>query len=80
MLVLSRKVGEWVLIDGSISITVIATRGRTAKLGVAAPPEVAVLREELVAEADTAPEAEGRFPGVTRPRSRGPTQDGRSCA
>jgi carbon storage regulator len=78
MLVLSRKVGERVLIDGSIIITVIATRGRTVKIGVAAPPEVAVLREELVAEADSAPGAGGRSPKITWPRSRGPTQDGRS--
>jgi carbon storage regulator len=80
MLVLNRKVGERVLINGSIIITVIATQGRIVKTGVAAPPEMVVLREELVAEADTAPGAEGRSPGMARPRSRGPIQDGRSWA
>ena len=47
MLVLSRKVGESILISESIRVTVVqATNGRI-RLGIDAPPEVIVLREEL---------------------------------
>jgi carbon storage regulator len=48
MLVLSRKVGESILISESIRVTVVqsAKNGRI-RLGIDAPPEVIVLREEL---------------------------------
>jgi len=48
MLVLSRKVGESILISESIRVTVVqaANHGRI-RLGIEAPPEVIVLREEL---------------------------------
>jgi carbon storage regulator len=47
MLVLSRKLGEKVRIGGGITITVLgADRGR-ARLGIEAPQDVLVLREEL---------------------------------
>jgi carbon storage regulator len=48
MLVLSRKVGESILISESIRVTVVqsAKNGRI-RLGIDAPPEVKVLREEL---------------------------------
>ena len=48
MLVLSRKVGESIVISESIRITVVqsAKNGRIL-LGIDAPPEVKVLREEL---------------------------------
>ena len=75
MLVLSRKVGERVIINGSIVVTVIATQGRMVKIGVEAPPEVVVLREELVAQAGTALEAKGGPAVVSQPRLGSPTQD-----
>jgi len=48
MLVLSRKVGESILISESIRVTVVqsSNNGRI-RLGIEAPPEVIVLREEL---------------------------------
>jgi carbon storage regulator len=49
MLVLSRKRGERIVIPGcSVTLTVVAVEGNRVRLGVAAPPEVAVVREELV--------------------------------
>ena len=49
MLVLSRKRGERIVIPGcSITITVAAVKGDAVRLGIVAPAEVAVLREELV--------------------------------
>ena len=51
MLVLTRKNGERIIIDGQIEITVVEVRGNQVRLGVQAPREVTVLREELVGEA-----------------------------
>lgn len=45
MLILTRKVGESVLIGDDISITVLSVRGNQVKLGVEAPKEVSVHRE-----------------------------------
>jgi carbon storage regulator len=47
MLVLSRKLGEAVVIGGTIRLTVVAIRGNQIRLGITAPPEVAIRREEL---------------------------------
>ena len=47
MLVLSRKVGESILISESIRITVVQAANGRIRLGIDAPPEVKVLREEL---------------------------------
>ena len=44
MLILTRKVGESVLIGDDISITVWSVRGNQVKLGVQAPKEVSVHR------------------------------------
>ena len=43
MLILTRKVGESVLIGDDISITVLSVRGNQVKLGVQAPKEVSCL-------------------------------------
>jgi carbon storage regulator len=48
MLVLSRRVGEEIVIDGNIRITVVALRGQQVRLGITAPKSVAVAREELL--------------------------------
>jgi carbon storage regulator len=48
MLVLSRKVGESILISESIRITVLQGNNGRIRLGIDAPPEVIVLREELI--------------------------------
>lgn len=48
MLVLGRKLGERVLIAEDISITVLEIGNGRVKLGIAAPAEVPVHREELV--------------------------------
>ena len=47
MLILTRKVGESVLIGDDISITVLSVRGNQVKLGVQAPKEVSVHRGEI---------------------------------
>jgi carbon storage regulator len=47
MLVLSRKVGERILIGDNISITVVRITGGAVRIGVEAPPHLAVIRQEL---------------------------------
>ena len=47
MLILTRKVGESVLMGNDISITILSVRGNQVKLGVEAPKEVSVHREEI---------------------------------
>jgi len=49
MLVLSRRPGEKVLLPGlGVTVQVLAVRRGEVRLGIVAPPEVAILREELV--------------------------------
>jgi carbon storage regulator len=47
MLVLTRKVGEKIVIDGCITVTVVAADGNKIRLGITAPPEVRIDREEV---------------------------------
>ena len=47
MLYLTRKVGEAIIINDNIELTVVEVRGKTAKLGITFPPEATVLRKEL---------------------------------
>ena len=52
MLVLSRQENESIVIDGEIVVTILEIRGNQIRLGIEAPQEVAVWREELVASAE----------------------------
>lgn len=47
MLYLTRKIGESVIINNSIELTVIEVKGKTVKLGFQFPPEASILRKEL---------------------------------
>ncbi len=47
MLVLTRKVGSRIIIDGQITIQVVQVKGRQVRLGIEAPRETKVYREEL---------------------------------
>jgi carbon storage regulator len=47
MLVLSRHKNESIVIGNGIVVTVLSTGGRTVRLGISAPPEVPVHRQEV---------------------------------
>lgn len=49
MLVLTRKLGENIRIGDSVKITVLEVRSGQVKLGIEAPPEVKIHREEIYA-------------------------------
>ena len=47
MLILTRRVGETVVIGTDVTVTVLGVKGNQVRLGVNAPREVAVHREEI---------------------------------
>ena len=48
MLVLSRKVGDKLVIDGNITVEVVKIQGNRISLGIVAPSDVKILRGELI--------------------------------
>jgi carbon storage regulator len=47
MLILTRRVGETLMIGDDVTVTVLGVKGNQARIGVNAPKEVAVHREEI---------------------------------
>ncbi|RUO37666.1 carbon storage regulator [Aliidiomarina shirensis] len=47
MLILTRRVGETLMINDDIKVTVLAVNGNQVKIGIDAPNNVAVHREEI---------------------------------
>lgn len=47
MLVLTRRIGETIVIDGNIRVTVVSVQGDRIRLGIAAPASVPVHRQEV---------------------------------
>lgn len=48
MLVLARKKGQTIVVDGRIEVTVLEVEGDTVKIGISAPREVQIIRKELL--------------------------------
>ena len=47
MLILTRRVGETLMIGDNVTVTVLGVKGNQIRIGVNAPKEVAVHREEI---------------------------------
>ena len=58
MLILTRRVGESLMIGDDVTITVLGVKGNQARIGVKAPKEVAVHREEILNRIEEAAAAE----------------------
>ena len=47
MLVLTRKVGESIIIDGGITVTIVSNDNGKVRIGITAPPDVRIDRQEV---------------------------------
>lgn len=47
MLILSRRVSESIIIADDVTITVLSVKGKQVRIGIDAPPEISVHREEV---------------------------------
>ncbi|TBR14026.1 MAG: carbon storage regulator [Lysobacter sp.] len=47
MLILTRRVGETLMIGDSVSVTVLGVKGNQVRIGITAPKDVSVHREEI---------------------------------
>ncbi len=69
MLVLRRKVGESIVLAGVINVSVLAVEGERVKIGISAPPDVTIVREELLRTAMTDPVSnQSASPAPVQPR------------
>lgn len=50
MLVLSRRIGETIVIDEKIEITVVDVQGDMVKIGINAPRDISIFRQEIYQE------------------------------
>ena len=67
MLVLSRRERERVRLGNSIVVTIVRVSGDKVRLGIEAPPDVLVLRDELEAkELPAAKEIESKVPSKSK--------------
>lgn len=73
MLYLTRKVGESVIINDEIEVTVIDIRGKSIKLGFTFPEHATVLRREIFEriQAENRAAAQESLAQVSRPRKIG---------
>ncbi len=70
MLVLSRKVGEEIIIGGNVAVRVVSLNGSRVRLGFTGPPETRIYRQEVARRLAAEPSTDGRARLSAAARSR----------
>ncbi len=63
MLILTRRVGETVMIGNEVTVTVLGVKGNQVRIGVNAPKDIAVHREEIYDRIKREEDHDGRESG-----------------
>jgi carbon storage regulator len=71
MLILTRKVDQGIVIQGNILVRVLGVERDRVKIGIAAPVEITVLRQELLSQEDTPAQNGGRLGAREQARDQG---------
>ncbi len=64
MLILTRRVGETVMIGNDVTVTVLGVKGNQVRIGINAPKSVAVHREEIYERIQREQQGQGGEPGA----------------
>jgi carbon storage regulator len=73
MLILTRRVGETLMIGDNVTVTVLGVKGNQVRIGINAPKDLAVHREEIYQRIKREQQGESTPPAGAGP---GPTEAG----
>ena len=75
MLILSRRTDESIVIGDEVTITILSVKGKQVRIGIDAPPNVSVHREEIYRKIQDGEQPAGREAAVASDDDAGPVPD-----